>query len=83
MNKVLRKPVSDPGFDETAKRLTPEQIEKTIKWVLEKEAAGRLKAYLETCIHCGLCNEACHYFLSDAGTPAMLRSPRSGRPYGT
>ena len=64
MFKMIRKPVSDPGFDETIKKLTPEKIEKTIKWVLEKEAAGRLKAYLETCIHCGLCSEACHFYIS-------------------
>jgi len=70
MLKVVRRAVSDPGFDETAKRLTLEQIEKTIKWVLEKEAAARLKAYLETCIHCGLCSEACHFYISYGRDPS-------------
>lgn len=70
MIKVLRKPVSDPGMDETAKNLTPEKIEKVIRWVLEKEADIRLKTYIETCIHCGLCSEACHYFLSFRRDPS-------------
>jgi Fe-S oxidoreductase len=64
MMKVKRKPVVDPGIDEGVKNLNPEKIEKTIQWVLEKEAAARLKVYIETCIHCGLCSEACHYYLS-------------------
>lgn len=62
MQNVIRKPVSDPGMDETAKNLTPGEIEKTIMWVLEKEADARLGAAIETCAHCGLCSEACHYY---------------------
>jgi len=70
MIKVFRKPVSDPGMNKTAKNLTPEKIEKVIKWVLEKEADIRLKTYIETCIHCGLCSEACHYYLSYRRDPS-------------
>jgi Fe-S oxidoreductase len=55
--------VKDPGLDETIKKLTPEQIERTINTVLSGEGA-RLKVYLDTCVHCGLCSEACHTFLS-------------------
>jgi Fe-S oxidoreductase len=32
--------------------------------VLKGETGARLKAYVDTCIHCGLCSEACHYYLS-------------------
>ncbi len=64
MIKVERKIVSDPGLDETLKNLNPEKIEKTINGLLEKESAARLKIYLQTCVHCGLCSEACHYYLS-------------------
>lgn len=68
--KVERRPVSDPGIDETAKKLTPEQIESVIGRVLEKESAGRLKTFVETCIHCGLCSEACHYYLAYKRDPS-------------
>lgn len=70
MIEVVRKAVADPGLDETIKNLNPGKIEKTIKWVLEKEAAARLKAYVQTCIHCALCSEACHYYLSHDKDPS-------------
>ena len=70
MVKITRKPVSDPGMDEMAKKLDPEKIARVIKWVLEKEADTRLKTYVETCVHCGLCAEACHYYLSYRRDPS-------------
>jgi Fe-S oxidoreductase len=56
--------IEDPGIEEGLEKLTPERIEKTIMHVLENESAARLKVYLETCVHCGLCAEACHTYLS-------------------
>ncbi len=55
---------ADRGLDDTIKRLTPERIENTVKRVLEKETAARLRVYLDTCVHCGLCSNACHTYLS-------------------
>ena len=40
-----------------------------INRVLTGETGARLKAYVETCIHCGLCSEACHFFLSHDRDP--------------
>ena len=56
--------VVDPGIDEQIAKLTPERIEKVVNRVLKQESAARLKMYLETCVHCGLCSEACHTYLS-------------------
>jgi Fe-S oxidoreductase len=56
--------VVDPGVDEQIKKLTPERIQRTIQRVLKQESAARLKVYLQTCVHCGLCAEACHTYLS-------------------
>ncbi len=56
--------VIDPGIEEGIKKLTPDKIEQTISFVIDKETAARFKAYMETCIHCGLCAEACHFYLS-------------------
>jgi len=52
MGEPAEKIVVDPGLDETIKKLTPEQIEGTIKKVLTKETAARLKIYMQTCVHC-------------------------------
>ena len=56
--------VMDPGLDESISRLTPEQIEAAVNRVLTKETAARLKVYVETCVHCALCSDACHTYLS-------------------
>ena len=56
--------VVDPGLDEAIEKLTPEKIQAVVQRVLTKEAAARLKIYLETCVHCGLCAEGCHTYLS-------------------
>lgn len=54
----------DIGVDEGAKRLTPDRIEKVINAIINGETGARLKSYVQTCVHCGLCSDACHYYQS-------------------
>ncbi len=61
--------VEDAGLDETIKKLTPEKIQKVVKHVITKETAARLQVYVDTCVRCGLCAEACHTCLSRDGDP--------------
>jgi Fe-S oxidoreductase len=56
--------VEDAGIDRAVEKLTPERIEQVIRRVLDRESAARLQVYLETCVKCGLCAEACHTYLS-------------------
>ena len=63
------KTVLDEGLVTGTARLTPEKIEKVVNSVLKGETGARLKTYVETCIHCGLCSEACHYYLSHDNDP--------------
>lgn len=65
------KTIKDIGLDTGAARLTPEKIEKTINQVLASETGARLKVYVDTCVHCGLCSEACHYYLSRDNNPVF------------
>jgi Fe-S oxidoreductase len=60
----------DEGLERGVANLTPEKIQKVIQRVLRAETGARLKAYVETCVHCGLCSDACHYFLSHDRDPA-------------
>ena len=60
----------DKGIEQGAEKLTPEQIEKVVKQVIEEETGARLRTYVDTCVHCGLCSEACHYYLSHDNDPA-------------
>jgi Fe-S oxidoreductase len=65
----IAKKILDEGLEIGAQNLTRERIEKVIKKVLKGESGARLKAYVDTCIHCGLCSEACHYYLSHDKDP--------------
>jgi len=53
--KVERK-IIDEGLEVGAQNLTEERITKVINRVLQGESGARLKAYVNTCIHCGLCS---------------------------
>jgi len=66
---ATRELVKDKGLDEGVARLTQEKIAKVVGAVLEAEGGARLKAYVDTCAHCGLCSEACHFFLSHDRDP--------------
>ena len=69
MNNTPANQVTDPGLDEAIKRITPDQIEAAVQHVLTKETAARLKVYIDSCVHCGLCAEACHTYISRDGDP--------------
>ncbi|NNL77937.1 MAG: (Fe-S)-binding protein, partial [Desulfobacterales bacterium] len=68
--KKVEKKVMDQGLEIGAQNLNEKQIEKVINRVLKSESGARLKAYVDTCIHCGLCSEACHYYLSHDNDPS-------------
>ena len=59
----------DKGIEQGAAKLTPEKIEQVINKVLSSETGARLKTYVDTCVHCGLCSEACHFYLSHDNDP--------------
>jgi len=63
-------PIIDEGIDQKLARLTPEAIRTVINEILKSETGSRLKAYLKTCVHCGLCSNGCHFFLSFDKNPA-------------
>jgi Fe-S oxidoreductase len=56
--------IIDEGVEKGAARLTPERIEAVVNRVIRQESGARLKVYVETCVHCGLCADACHFYLS-------------------
>ncbi len=63
-NKII-----DKGLDRGIAGLTREKITRVINQVIKGETGARLKLYVETCIHCGLCSDACHYYLSHDKNP--------------
>ena len=63
--------IVDEGIERKLATLTPEKIRAVIDAVLNSETGSRLKAYLKTCVRCGLCSDACHFFLSFDRDPAF------------
>lgn len=61
--------ILDDGIEKGVEKLTEEKITEVINRVIKGETGARLKAYVDTCIHCGLCSEACHYYLSHDNNP--------------
>ena len=59
----------DEGIEKGAERLTPEKTEQVINRVLKNETGARLRMYVDTCVHCGLCSDGCHYYLSHDNDP--------------
>ncbi len=59
----------DEGIEQGAAGLTEDHIQAVINKVLKGETGARLKTYVDTCVHCGLCSEACHYYLSNDNDP--------------
>ncbi len=60
---------TDQAITDGLSKLHPKRISETIMGVLMSETGPRFKAYVETCMHCGLCAEACSYFLSNDRAP--------------
>lgn len=61
--------IYDEGLEKGTENLTEERIERVINHVLENETGARLKIYVDTCVHCGLCSEACHVYVSNDNNP--------------
>jgi Fe-S oxidoreductase len=53
----------DP-FDIKIDSLGPEEMRKALQ-VLSEKIESRAAAYFNSCVHCGLCADSCHYYLSD------------------
>jgi Fe-S oxidoreductase len=66
---IVDQKINDIGIEKGAEKLTPEKIETVINQVIKGETGARLKTYVETCVHCGLCSEACHFYLSHDNDP--------------
>ncbi|NIM17032.1 MAG: (Fe-S)-binding protein [Candidatus Aminicenantes bacterium] len=52
----------DP-IEERIQQLTPEDLEKALK-VFKENIDHKYAAHLNSCVHCGLCSDSCHYYLT-------------------
>ncbi len=69
MTKYDRK-IEDVGLSEGVSKLTPEKIQEAFLKFIEGETGAKLKVYAQTCVRCGMCSEACHFFMSNDKDPS-------------
>jgi Fe-S oxidoreductase len=62
--EVFQKRVDDLPRQAPPTKLSPEEQVARAKEVMVAKIDSRMAMELETCIHCGMCSEACHFFES-------------------
>ena len=78
----VQEEILDEGIEKGGAKLDNKQIEDAIKSVLDTETGERLKIYVDTCVHCGLCSDACHHFLSMGRDPKYSPAGKVKRTLG-
>ncbi len=58
-----RESEKDP-LEEKLNNLNPEDFRRALK-LFKKRFHHEYAAYLNSCVHCGLCSDSCHYYLTD------------------
>lgn len=59
----------DP-FEEKIKQLSSEDLKKALQ-VFREKINSEYAAYLNSCVHCGLCADSCHYYLVNKDIQSM------------
>jgi len=57
-------------IEERIDRLTPEDLKRALQ-VFKGKLGSEHAAYLNSCVHCGLCAESCHYYLADGDVESI------------
>lgn len=60
---------NDP-LEEKIKQLKPEDLKKALQ-VFREKLNQEYAAYLNSCVHCGLCADSCHYYLTHKDVQSM------------
>ena len=61
---------SKDEFVEKIEQLSPEERDKALS-VFKGKIHREYAAYLNSCVHCGLCADSCHYYLTDGDIKSM------------
>jgi len=81
-DNILDEEIVDQGLEKGAEKLTQEKIEMVINQVLTAETGARLKTYVNTCVHCAMCSDACHMYLSLDRDPRLSPAGKVKRTMG-
>jgi Fe-S oxidoreductase len=62
-NTMSEKARTKDVLEEKIKQLNPEDLKKALQ-VFREKLNHEYAAYLKSCVHCGLCADSCHYYLT-------------------
>ena len=68
-NQKKEQPAQDP-LEERITRLAPEDLRKALG-VFREKITSEYAAYLNSCVHCGLCAESCHYYVAEGNIESI------------
>ncbi|UCH93867.1 MAG: (Fe-S)-binding protein [Candidatus Aminicenantes bacterium] len=68
--KENEKTGSKDPIEERIQQLTPEDLEKALQ-VFKEKIDHKYAAHLNSCVHCGLCADSCHYYLTHEDTQSI------------
>lgn len=57
-------------FEDRIENIKAEDIRKAL-YVFHRKLSNQSAAYLNSCLHCGLCADSCHYYLSTGEIPSI------------
>ncbi len=60
---MSEKALTNDPLEEKIKQLKPEDLKKALQ-VFREKLNQEYAAYLNSCVHCGLCADSCHYYLT-------------------
>lgn len=60
---MSKKALTNDPLEEKIKQLKPEDLKKALQ-VFREKLNQEYVAYLNSCVHCGLCADSCHYYLT-------------------
>lgn len=63
--------IKDEAVEAGLEKLSQAQIREVIMKTIHSETGPRFEKYVDMCAHCGLCSEACSYFLSNDKNPVF------------
>ena len=69
MSENVKTESSDP-IEERIQQLTPADLEKALQ-VFKEKIDHKYAAHLNSCVHCGLCADSCHYYLTHEDTQSI------------
>jgi Fe-S oxidoreductase len=61
---------SNDPIEERIQQLTPRDLEKALR-VFKEKIDYNYAAHLNSCVHCGLCSDSCHYYLTHEDTQSI------------